>query len=122
MSGHGKGQQKGHTWSRQGGGAALPVSSQSGTVSKLPALALLQWAGGLGGHSCIGVSLLGASKAESCEESREAVAVVRRLPEEVKIWRWSGSVVGSVVAVLPRAIETGSIGRADSMTGLVEGD
>jgi hypothetical protein len=63
----------------------LPVSSQSGTVSKLPALPLLEWAVDLAGHDCIGVSLLGASKAESCEESREAVAVARRLPEEVKI-------------------------------------
>jgi hypothetical protein len=111
-----------HTWSWEVVGTSLPVSSQSGTVNKLPTLAVLEWFGGLGGHRCIGESLPGVNNAESWEESREPGAVERRLPEEVKRCIRSGSLAveeGDGGAVLPRAMETGSIGRAESMMGLV---
>jgi hypothetical protein len=118
-------QQK-HTWSKAVVGVALPVSSQSGTVNKLPALAALEWFGCLGGHGWIAVSLPGTNKEESWEESREAGVVERCLPEEVNICKRSGSLAdegvdGSWGAAAGRAMETGSIGRAESMLGKNQG-
>jgi hypothetical protein len=95
----------------------LPVSSQSGTVSKLPTLLLREWMGrGLAGHGCIGRSFPGANKAEMWEGSREGGAVDRRRPEEVNICMESEpAAADGEDGSAPRAKETGSIGLAESI-------
>lgn len=64
----------------------------------------------------------GKNNAARGEASREPVEVAKRFPDDVIRCKRSGSLLGDeedgvAVLVPPRAIEMGSIGRAESMTG-----